>query len=103
MIKATFYKNDGKYDGYSLSGHALFADFGKDIVCAAVSALYASTTNGLNNYTALTDVQSISRNDIRIQLYSDVTEALIQSFYDALLDIEHQYPKNVSVEVKGNE
>lgn len=97
MITATFQKNDGKFSGYSLSGHALFHDYGKDIVCAAVSALYTTTTNALTDYVELKKLDG--ENGIYIQTYSDITEALIKSFYDGLLEIENQYPSNVKVEV----
>lgn len=100
MITATFEKNDGKFSGYSLSGHALFNDYGKDIVCAAVSALYTTTTNALTDYVELTELKKLDgENGIYIQTYSDITEALIKSFYDGLIEIENQYPNNVKVEV----
>ena len=53
MIKATFYKkSDGAYKGFSVKGHADFDNSGKDIVCAAVSAL---TINTINSVDSLTD------------------------------------------------
>lgn len=100
MIIATFEKNDDKFSSYSLSGHAGFAEPGKDIVCAAVSALYTTTTNALTDYVELTELKKLyGENGIYIQTYSDVTEALIKSFYDGLIEIEKQYPENVKVEV----
>ena len=38
---------DGGYKGIEFSGHALFADSGKDIVCAAVSILAINTLNSI--------------------------------------------------------
>ena len=40
MTKITFYKTeDGIYYGFRESGHAGFDDSGKDIICAALSAM----------------------------------------------------------------
>ncbi len=53
MITAIFFKNShGIYRGFSISGHAGYADKGQDIVCAAVSALSVNTANSIE---ALTD------------------------------------------------
>ena len=39
MIRVTIYQNgSGQYCGFRMEGHAEFAAYGKDIVCAAVSA-----------------------------------------------------------------
>ena len=39
------------YTGFDVSGHAEFADPGKDVVCAAVSMLVINTMNALEAYT----------------------------------------------------
>ena len=52
MIQAVFYRNpDGKLYGFSLKGHAGFEEAGKDVVCAAVSALSINTVNAAENLT----------------------------------------------------
>ena len=52
MIQATFYKHqNGTLCGFSLSGHAGFAESGKDIVCAGVSALAINTVNAVERFT----------------------------------------------------
>lgn len=52
MIKITVLKSSGKYVGFSSKGHAGYADYGNDIVCAGVSALVLNT---INSVEALTD------------------------------------------------
>ncbi len=57
MIKAIFYRDsDKRYKGFSVEGHAGYADSGKDIICSAVTAL---TFNTINSITALTDNECI--------------------------------------------
>lgn len=40
MVKVTFFKN-----GFDVSGHALFDEHGKDIVCASVSGIVLGSLN----------------------------------------------------------
>ena len=52
MIEVILYQNKQKqYRGFSLIGHAEYADPGEDIICAAVSALTINTINSLENFT----------------------------------------------------
>lgn len=52
MIEATIYKDeDGSYKGFNISGHAEYDVKGKDIICAAVSALVINTINSIEKLT----------------------------------------------------
>lgn len=52
MINVTIYKNSSdNYQGFMFNGHAGSADYGKDIVCAAVSVLVFNTVNSLEALT----------------------------------------------------
>lgn len=49
MTTVTFYKTKvGEYTGFTCKGHVGFDNYGKDIVCAAVSALVINTINSLD-------------------------------------------------------
>ncbi len=49
MIKGTFKRNDsGRIVSFELAGHAQAGEYGKDIVCAAASALAISAVNGID-------------------------------------------------------
>ncbi|MBO5386720.1 MAG: ribosomal-processing cysteine protease Prp [Lachnospiraceae bacterium] len=54
MIEAILYlnKDDNKYVGFDISGHAKYRRVGKDIVCSAVSIL---STTIVNSFEAFTD------------------------------------------------
>lgn len=49
MIKVTIIRNqiDGYIEEFTLSGHAEFAESGKDLVCAAVSGISFGTINAV--------------------------------------------------------
>ena len=47
MIKITIRKSSGYLLGFTYEGHADYADYGQDIVCAGVTAQLMMTYNGL--------------------------------------------------------
>ena len=53
MINVSIYKDAENFiTGVKMSGHARFAKHGKDIVCAATSALVMNTINSIENFTS---------------------------------------------------
>ena len=52
MIKVTIYRTSRhEYTGFDMSGHAEYDEPGKDIVCAAVSALVINAVNSIEHFT----------------------------------------------------
>ena len=52
MINITIYQRQKDvYDGFRMEGHAEYAKYGKDIVCAGVSALVINTINSIEEFT----------------------------------------------------
>jgi hypothetical protein len=47
MISITIYRHDNQVVRVSSRGHAGFDEYGKDVVCAAVSMLFINTLNSL--------------------------------------------------------
>ncbi len=53
MLEITFFRDgDGRFAGFAARGHADFAEYGQDIVCAAVSAILQAARLGLEHYAA---------------------------------------------------
>ncbi len=53
MINVSVYKNaEDMITGFLVSGHADYAEYGSDVVCAAVSALVINTINSIENFTS---------------------------------------------------
>ena len=67
MTEVVFLMSKGKYKGFCLSGHAEYARFGKDIVCAAVSML---TNNVFNSIEQLTEDEFTGSADEKKALFS---------------------------------
>ncbi len=81
-----------------ISGHAKFADHGKDIVCASVSSMVYTTVNAILNF----DKDSIKiedKEDFIITLLKDSkeTKILIDNLITLLKDLGESYPKNIKV------
>lgn len=80
-------------DGITVSGHANYAEAGKDIVCAAVSALVQGLYHSLQALTS--DRISCRFSDGNFTIgYEDLSEAgklLVDSFFIAVSDISRTY------------
>ena len=103
MTDFSFYITDeGKYFGFEAEGHAGFAGFGKDIVCAAVSVL---TTTFINSVDELTNSEiSVEADektgymDVRVADYdNEDVQLLFRSLHLGLKEIEMQYSKYVKL------
>lgn len=68
MISVTLYKDEGNLKGFKVSGHVGYAERGKDIVCAAVSALVINTVNSLEKFTDDETEVSVNEKDGTIEL-----------------------------------
>ncbi len=52
MIQVTVFRDsDQVYRGYTVKGHAGFAEHGYDIICASVSVLTQNTANSIERFT----------------------------------------------------
>ena len=97
MIKVSIIK-DNLIKEVKISGHADFADYGKDIVCSAVSSI-ATTT--INNIIAL-DNKAItySANEVDILITnndSEMASKLLDNMIMMLEDLAKDYPKNIKI------
>ena len=106
MIKVVFYKDsDDCYRGFQLKGHAGFAEYGHDIVCAAVSALAINTVNSIEKFTDdKFDCKVNEKNGIMdLQFSSKVsseTTLLLDSFQLGLMGIKEDNAGYISVKTR---
>ena len=83
MIEVFFYNTkEGFFKGFLVKGHANFAEYGSDIVCAGVSSAVSMCCNGI---LELTDekVFVIVKPGV-VKLLTNSKEKLVQSFLKAL-------------------
>jgi uncharacterized protein YsxB (DUF464 family) len=101
MIRVEFGKVSDKFYAVTVSGHANFAELGKDIVCAAVTSAFQLCANAITENLGLKDAEVvIGENIAGIELPknpSDTAEAFIAALWLHLSLLEVQYPKNIKV------
>jgi len=97
MISVSFHENsDSKIIGFTLSGHAGYAESGSDIICAAVSALVINAMNSIESFSSDTftydeDEESGFIDFKIISSLSPVSELLLKSLELGLEGIQEGY------------
>ena len=90
------YKNNDKV---IIKGHANYADYGKDIVCASVSSIVITTVNGILEIDreAITYVEEKDILTIEIIKKEEVIIKLINNMMNLLTELSDNYPKNIKI------
>ena len=83
----------------SIHGHAMYADFGKDIVCAAVSSIITTSVESIAAFdTKAIDVEEVKDGlVITINKHDDITNKLIDTMLNLLNELAEKYPKNIKI------
>ena len=95
MITVSVRKNE-----IEISGHANYAEVGKDIVCAGVTALTQTLIRSIENLTSDKIEYEISpgRADIHFRNLSEEGKLLVDSFFIGVCQIADEFPEHVRVE-----
>ena len=98
MIKITTLSNK-----ITIQGHALYSDYGKDIVCSAVSSIVITTINGIISIdkSAISYKVLDSFLEIEVKKEDDVTLKLIHNMLELLEKLSNDYPKNIQIKKGG--
>ena len=97
MIKIEI-KGKDKIDSIEIKGHANFADYGQDIVCASVSCIATTTINALLRLNK--DIEYVSNEgyiNLTINNHDEVVDGLIDNMIDLLEQLHKQYKKNIKI------
>ena len=97
MIDVAVNRNkNGEFTSFICNGHADFAEYGKDIVCSAVSLLVINTVNSLDEIThEPMDVKGDEQQGLITCKFrkplQDSSKILVESMILGLQNIEKQY------------
>ena len=99
MIKVNIVKENSKYKQVSILGHAMYDDYGKDIVCSACSSIVTTTVNGVLalNKNSLSYLVGKKGMTIDIKSNDETTQILIHNMISLLKELEVNYPDNILV------
>lgn len=105
MIKVRCIKSGDSYKSICVTGHAGYDDYGKDIVCAAVSVLYITTVNSIKSFAGDKIKVSSVKNKKGTQEFSfkdipsEKAKLLCDSFMLGVGGIKKEYKDFISVEI----
>ena len=86
-------------DKIQISGHANYAEEGKDVVCAGVTALTQTLVKSIEDFTEDKIEYDISpgRADIKYRNLSEKAKTLVDSFFIGICMIVDEFPDNVRI------
>lgn len=99
MIQIKIVRKKESITGFLVEGHAQFAPYGQDIVCAAVSALTISTVNSIHSLTQAPHHYRNEDNLLELNILEPTAESdlLTESLFLSLKIVEKEYPDNVTI------
>lgn len=99
MITVNICKENGKYKKIKILGHAMYDDYGKDIVCSACSSIVTTTVNGILTLDKGSLSYLVSKKGMSIDIKNDdvTTQLLIGNMVNLLKDLEGEYPDNIEI------
>lgn len=103
MIRVTLRRAGEAYTGFEVKGHAGFAEYGKDIVCAAVSALTVTCVNALESVAGVKASVSVQDGDMAVSLPPDAghdAQVILAAMVQGLRDTADQYPNHLQLTEK---
>ena len=95
MIKVIYSNNWMK-----VSGHANYAEYGKDIVCASVSSLITCTVNNISAVDSSSLIYEDDGKTVYLEIINnnDISDKLFNNLILMLKDLAKDYPKNIEIE-----
>ena len=83
----------------SILGHAMYDDYGKDIVCASVSSIVMTSIESIASIdeTAIDVKQTKDKLEIIINKNDNITTKLINTMVMLLTELEKKYPQNIKI------
>lgn len=99
MIKVFCYYQKRQILKIEVSGHANFAEYNKDIVCAGVSAILIGGLNALDTLVSkeLDLNQEENKIVISVNQYSKENQLILQTILLQLQTIASEYKKNIVI------
>jgi uncharacterized protein YsxB (DUF464 family) len=108
MIRITITRTESEsIHSFEISGHAFFANRGKDIVCAGISAVSVGTINAVHALTGVTPEIENGDGFLRCVIPEDLpgninekVQLLLEGMAVSLRTIEEEYGKHIKITFK---
>ena len=104
MIKVKVNKKNQIIESIHCHGHAGYADYGKDIVCASFSTMIITTINAIleidENAISYTDTNDLSIINIK---KDNITNSLLKNLVNMMYELKNNYDKNINIKEEDHE
>ena len=101
MIRVVVKKVDGRINYISMKGHAEYADYGSDIVCASASSIAITTVNACQKIKE--NIINFTSKDgfleIEVKGIDEKIDILLNNMIDLLEELGKSYPKNITLKI----
>ena len=99
MISVKTTKENGFYKKIAILGHAMYDDYGKDIVCSAASSIVTTTVNGILSIDKEALTYKVGKAGLTIDVLKQdkIVELLICNMSSLLKELEENYKDNIEV------
>ena len=104
MTRCEFFRDGARITGFSVSGHSGYEEAGKDIVCAAVSAVVGMAEATINDVCGGKAKVRVKEADARVTLTlpsvceeEESIQAVLAGMMLYLVDLKEQYPDYIEV------
>ena len=104
MTKCEFFTEEDRITGFSISGHSGYAEAGKDIVCAAISAIVTMAEATINDVCGAKAKVRVKEEDARITLTlpaacdeEESVQAVLAGMLLTLCNMRDEYPDYIEV------
>ncbi len=104
MIKVRIHKNNDIIERIDCKGHAGYADYGKDIVCASFSTMIITTINSIldfdDNAVSYTDSNDLHIVNIK---KDNITNSLLNTLVSLMKELRDNYDKNIDIKEESHD
>lgn len=99
MIRVRFIVGNNRLTGFEISGHAMFAESGSDIVCAAVSSAAYMAANTITDIIKADAAANVEGSSMCLKLNNpdEFSEKVLKGLELHLTELSKQYPKNIKI------
>ena len=99
MIKVRFSVGNGQLKGFEISGHAMFAESGKDIICASVSSAAYMAANTITDVIGANADAKAGDGAMSLSLNQpdERSQAVLKGLELHLTELSKQYPQNIRI------
>ena len=104
MIKVEINKKNNVIESIHCKGHAGYADYGKDIVCASFSTMIITTINAILEFDR-NAISYTNSNDLKIvNIKKDnITNSLLNNLVNMIYELKENYDKNIKVKEEDHD